>query len=198
MFLAEPIQITHRIAQELERLEIRYFIGGSLASSLHGIPRATNDVDIVAAITYDHIPPLVKALETEFYIDAEMIRDAIERQSSFNIIHLATMFKVDIFVWKSDIASQQEMKRRGQYQVSEILDQKLFLASAEDVIVHKLYWNHLSGGVSERHWTDVLGVLQVQGDQLDYPYLKQAAKQRGVYDLLLQALKDAEYEGKLE
>ena len=198
MFLAEPIQITHRIAQELERLEIRYFIGGSLASSLHGIPRATNDVDMVAAITYDHIPPLVKALETEFYIDAEMIRDAIERQSSFNIIHLATMFKVDIFVWKSDIASQQEMKRRGQYQVSEIPQQTLFLASAEDVIVHKLYWYQLSGGVSERHWTDVLGVLQVQADQLDYPYLKQAAQQRGVYDLLLQALKDAVYEGKLE
>lgn len=140
MLLAEPIQITHRIVQELERLEIRYFIGGSLASSLHGIPRATNDVDIVAAIAYDHIPPLVKALETEFYIDAEMIREAIERQSSFNIIHLATMFKVDIFVWKSDIASLQEMKRRGQYQVSEIPQQTLFLASAEDVIVHKLYW----------------------------------------------------------
>jgi len=198
MLLAEPIQITHRIAQELERLEIRYFIGGSLASSLHGIPRATNDVDMVAAITYDHIPLLVKPLETEFYIDAEMIRDAIERQSSFNIIHLATMFKVDIFVLKSDIASQEEMKRRGQYQVSEIPHQTLFLASAEDVIVHKLFWYQLSGGVSKRHWTDVLGVLQVQGDQLDYPYLKQAAQQRGVYNLLLQALKDAEYEGKLE
>ncbi|MBN1684756.1 MAG: hypothetical protein JW855_04925 [Gammaproteobacteria bacterium] len=198
MLLAEPIQITHRIAQELERLEIRYFIGGSLASSLHGVPRATNDVDVVAAITFDHIPLLVKALETEFYIDAEMIRDAIKRQSSFNIIHLATMFKVDIFVWKSDIASQQEMKRRGQYQVSEIPQQTLFLASAEDVIVHKLYWYQLSGCVSERHWSDVLGVLKVQGDQLDYPYLKQAAQQRGVYSLLLQALKDAEYEGKLE
>ncbi len=198
MLLAEPIQITHRIAQELERLEIRYFIGGSLASSLHGIPRATNDVDMVAAISYDHIPLLVKALEAEFYIDAGMIRDAIEHQSSFNIIHLATMFKVDIYMLKSDIASQQEMKRREQHQVSEIPDQTLFLATAEDVIVHKLYWYLLSGGVSERHWSDVLGVLQVQGDQLDYPYLKQAAQQRGVYDLLLQALKETEYEGKLE
>jgi hypothetical protein len=198
MILAEPIQITHRIAQEFERLGIQYLIGGSLASSLHGIPRATNDVDMIAAITYDHIPLLVKALETEFYIDADMIRDAIGRQSSFNIIHLATMFKVDIFVLKSDIASQQEMKRRGQYQVSAIPDQTLFLASAEDVIVHKLYWYQLGGGISERHWTDVLGVLQVQKDQLDYPYLTWAAQQRGVYDLLQQALKDAEYEAKLE
>ncbi len=198
MILAEPIQITHRIAQEFERLGIQYLIGGSLASSLHGIPRATNDVDMVAAISYDHIPLLVKALETEFYIDADMIRDAIGRQSSFNIIHFDTMFKVDIFVLKSDIASQQEMKRRGQYQVSEIPGQTLFLASAEDVIVHKLYWYQLGGGISERHWTDVLGVLQVQKDQLDYPYLRQAAQLRGVFDLLQKALKDAECEAKLE
>lgn len=139
MLLAEPIQITHRIAQEFERLRIRYLVGGSLASSLHGIPRATNDVDMVAEMTEAHIPLLVKALETEFYIDAEMIQDAVQHQSSFNVIHLATMFKVDIFVLKTDVASQEEMTRRGEYQVSDTPDQRLFLASAEDVIVHKLY-----------------------------------------------------------
>ncbi len=154
MLLAEPIQITHRIAQEFERLRIRYLVGGSLASSLHGIPRAPNDVDMVAEMTEAHIPLLVKALETEFYIDAEMIQDAIQHQSSFNVIHLTTMFKVDIFVLKTDVASQEEMTRRGQYQISDTPDQSLFLASAEDVIVHKLYWYQLSGSVSERQWTD--------------------------------------------
>ncbi len=195
MLLAEPIQITHRIAQEFERLRIRYLVGGSLASSLHGIPRATNDVDMVAEITDAHIPLLVKALETEFYIDAEMIQDAIQHQSSFNVIHLATMFKVDIFVLKTDVASQEEMTRRGQYQVSDTPDQRLFLASAEDVIVHKLYWYQLSGSLSERQWTDVLGVLQVQGEHLDYTYLDRMAHQRGVRDLLTQAMKDAEQGG---
>jgi hypothetical protein len=195
MLLAEPLQITHHIAQEFERLRIRYLVGGSLASSLHGIPRATNDVDMVAEITDAHIPLLVKALETEFYIDAEMIQDAIQHQSSFNVIHLATMFKVDIFVLKTDVASQEEMTRRGQYQVSDTPDQRLFLASAEDVIVHKLYWYQLSGSVSERQWTDVLGVLQVQGEHLDYTYLDRMAHQRGVRDLLTQAMKDAEQGG---
>lgn len=195
MLLAEPLSITQRLAQEFERFGIRYLVGGSLASSLHGIPRATNDVDMVADITYEHIPDLVDALKTEFYIDAEMIREAIQHQSSFNVIHLATMFKVDIFVLKPDVASQEEMRRREQYQVSESSDQTLFLASAEDVVVHKLYWYQLSGGVSERQWADVLGVLQVQADQLDGSYLMQAAHQRGVHDLLIRALKDAEQGG---
>jgi len=195
MLLAEPIQITHRIAQEFERLRIRYLVGGSLASSLHGIPRATNDVDMVAEMTEAHIPLLVKALETEFYIDAEMIQDAIQHQSSFNVIHLTTMFKVDIFVLKTDVASQEEMTRRGQYQISDTHDQRLFLASAEDVIVHKLYRYQLSGSLSERQWADVLGVLQVQGEQLDYTYLERMAHQRRVHDLLTQAMKDAEQGG---
>jgi hypothetical protein len=156
VLLAEPIQITHRLAREFERLGIRYLIGGSLASSLHGIPRATHDAAMVADITYEHIPDLVNALETEFYIDAEMISEAIRHRSSFNVIHLATMFKVDIFILKADVASQEEMKRRGRYQISDTPDQRLFIASAEDVIVHKLYWYQLNGRVSERQWTDGL------------------------------------------
>lgn len=195
MLLAEPIQITRRIAREFERLGTRYLVGGSLASSLHGIPRATHDVDMVAEITNDHIPELVRALEGEFYIDAEMVREAIQRQGSFNVIHLATMFKVDIFILKTDAASQEEMNRREQYQLSEIPEQPLFLASAEDVIVHKLYWYQLSGGASERQWNDVLGVLQVQRDRLDRGYLERVAQQRGVSDLLERALKEAEPEG---
>lgn len=191
MLLADPIQITLRLAREFEQLGIQYFVGGSLASSLHGIPRATNDADMVADITYEHIPKLVTALETEFYIDADMIHKAIQHQSSFNVIHLATMFKVDIFVLKADVASQEEMRRRGQYQISGTPDRRLFLASAEDVIVHKLYWYQLSRRLSERQWTDVLGVLQVQGEQLDYPYLERMAHQLGIYDLLTQAMKEA-------
>jgi hypothetical protein len=147
---------------------------------------------MVAEISYEYIPLLVNALESEFYIDAEMIRQAIQHRSSFNIIHLATMFKIDIFILKSDIASQEEMARREQYQVAENSQHMLFLASAEDVIVHKLYWYQLGGEVSERQWNDVLGVLQVQQNQLDRAYLERAAQQRGVVALLKQALKAAE------
>lgn len=196
MILAEPLQITQRIVQEFLRLDIQYFVGGSLAGSLHGIPRATHDVDIVADITYEHIPFLVQALEPEFYIDADMIREAIQLRSSFNVIHLATMFKVDIFILKTDSASQEEMARREQYQIADDPEPPLFLATAEDVVVHKLYWYQLSGGISERQWSDVLGVLQVQQEQLDRTYLERAAQQRGVSDLLEQALRESDKEEK--
>jgi len=130
MILAEPIQITSRIARELDRLGIRYLIGGSLASSLHGVPRATHDVDIVADISENHILEFVKALESEFYIDAEMIREAVRIQSMFNIIHQETMFKIDIFILKSDAVSHEEMKRREQYQLTEDQKDTFYIATA--------------------------------------------------------------------
>jgi len=192
MILAEPVQITQSVTHVFERLGLRYFVGGSLASSLHGIPRATHDVDIVAEITEEHIPLLVKALEGDYYIDAEMIQEAIHRQTSFNVIHLTTMFKVDIFILKSDMPSQEEMARREQYQVSDDPPQSLFLASAEDVILHKRYWYQLGEGISERQWSDVLGVLQVQAGRLDQTYLKKGAQQRGVVGLLERALQEVQ------
>jgi len=191
MILSEPLQITRRVVQEFEHLGIRYLVGGSLASSLHGIPRATNDVDIVAEIKNENVPSLVKALEPEFYIDSEMIIDAIHRQGSFNIIHLETMFKIDVFILKPDEASRKEMMRRQPYNITDVSGQALFLASAEDVVIHKLYWYKLGEKTSERQWNDVLGVLQVQGNQLDYAYLEQTAKLRGVSDLLEKALQEA-------
>ncbi|MDM8521317.1 hypothetical protein QUF64_14825 [Anaerolineales bacterium HSG6] len=191
MNLGEPIEVTQQIAQTFERLTIPYLVGGSLASSLHGIPRATQDVDIVADIKLNQVASIVEALKDGFYIDADIIREAIRNCSSFNIIHLATMFKVDIFVLKPDHTSQQEMIRREQYQLSDNPLDQLYLATAEDVIVHKLYWYQMSGSTSERQWNDVLGVIQVQSDQLDYTYLKQTAQQRGVSELLEKILQDA-------
>jgi hypothetical protein len=196
MLLAEPLQITNRLAGEFEKLGIPYLVGGSLASSLHGIPRATNDVDMVADIKYEHISALIKALEAEFYIDGEMIKEAIQQQRSFNVIHLATMFKIDVFILKPDSASQEEMKRRGRYQISDTPDRELFISSAEDVIIQKLCWFQLGGSVSERQWADVIGVLQVQGEQLDYVYLERMARHRGVHGLFTQAMKDADQEEK--
>lgn len=190
--LTDPLRVTKHVTDVLEQLGIPYLIGGSLASSLHGIPRATQDVDIVADIKVHHIPLLVDTLKADFYIDADVIREAIQRRSSFNVIHLETMFKVDIFMLREDKSSQEEMARREQYQVSDNPPQLLFLSSAEDVILHKLYWFQLGGGVSERQWNDVLGVLQVQQETLDYEYLKRSAKQRGVSKLLEQVLGDAE------
>ncbi|MFH1992837.1 MAG: hypothetical protein ABIK98_10640 [Pseudomonadota bacterium] len=192
MILAEPVQITRQIAQEFDRLKIKYFVGGSLASSLHGIPRATHDVDMIADIKEEHIPFLVKSLESDFYIDADMIREAIQHRSLFNVIHLNTMFKVDVFILKADKVSQKEMVRREQYQITDDPLHTLYLASAEDVILHKLYWFQIGDRVSERQWHDVIGVIQVQSETLDYHYLEQTAQNLRVGELLHQALKEAD------
>jgi len=191
MILAEPIQITQLIAKVLNRLQIPYLVGGSLASSLHGIPRATQDVDMVAGLKSQDVTPLVKALEAAFYIDADMIHEAIRHGSCFNVIHLDTMFKIDIFVLQDDPASHEEMTRRELYKLSEESEQGLFLATAEDIILRKLYGFQLGGGSSERQWNDVLGVLQVQKEKLDYSYLRRLAHQMGIANLLKQAIKDA-------
>jgi len=191
MILAEPIQVTQLIAKVFDRLQIPYLVGGSLASSLHGIPRATQDVDMVADLNPKHVTPLVKALEAAFYIDENMIHEAIQHGSSFNVIHLDTMFKIDIFVLQDDPASREEMTRRELYRLSEETEQGLFLATAEDIILRKLYWFKLGGGSSERQWNDVLGVLQVQKEKLDYSYLQRGSRKMGVATLLKQAIEDA-------
>lgn len=188
MVLAEPLQITQVVASVFESLNIRYLIGGSLASSLYGIPRATQDVDIVAEIKYGDIPAIVNALQDSFYIDADMIREAIRYQRTFNIIHLGTMFKVDIFILKADSISQEEMSRRERYQISNDPESSLYLTSAEDIILHKLLWYQLSDKIYERQWTDVLGVIQVQYQNLDYSYLEQKAFQLNILPLLKKAL----------
>ncbi|MCB9762366.1 MAG: hypothetical protein H6739_21395 [Alphaproteobacteria bacterium] len=188
MLLAEPIEIALRVGDVLDTLGVPWLVGGSVASSLHGIPRATQDIDLVAQLMRRHVPTLVEALEADFYIDADMIRDAIHRVSSFNIIHLPTMTKVDVFLLRGDRLSQAEMKRRCFHSLGDESGRTLPLASAEDIILQKLDWYRQSGGVSERQWRDVLGVMKIQGEQLDIAYLREQARDAGLEDLLIDAL----------
>lgn len=188
MILGEPLQITKQIADVFQDLKIHYMIGGSLASSLHGIPRSTQDIDIVADIKPNKVKELINILKKDFYIDENMIKEALLRFTSFNIIHLETMFKVDIFILKQDQASKEEMSRRKSYRISE--KQNLYITSAEDIIIHKLHWYELGDRVSERQWKDVIGVLQVQGKRLNYNYLKKTANRMNVSKLLIQAIEE--------
>jgi len=188
MPLAETIEVTLRIAETLDKLRVPYLVGGSLASSLHGIPRATQDVDIVADLWPAHVQPFVAAIDGDFFVDADTIHDAIRRRACFNVIHLATMFKVDIFIFDNTDMGAEEMSRRQTYAVSEDPPRRLVIAAPEDIILQKLRWYRDGGGVSDRQWGDIIGVLKVRGPSLDIEYLTRWAAHLGVSDLLRQAL----------
>ncbi len=101
MTTTDLFQALMPVLKAFEGLSVEYYVGSSVASSAFGLPRSTLDVDLVAALEAGHVDDLVAELADEFYVSAPMIRDAIDRESSFNLIHLATMFKVDIFVPQS-------------------------------------------------------------------------------------------------
>lgn len=178
------------LIQALEYLGIKYYIGGSLASSAYGISRPTQDADVVADIHTEHIYLLTRSLETEYYIDADMIRDAIRHRSSFNIIYQDLMFKVDIFIPKSRSYAQQELART---QISTIpgSERGFYLSSPEDIILNKLEWYKMGGEISTRQWNDVLGVLNRQKATLDLTYLRQWAQDLQVSELLERVLAEA-------
>lgn len=191
MTLAEPIAVTLAVTAALEALGLRYLVGGSLASTVHGIPRSTEDVDLLVELPGRYADALAAALAPSFYVDADMIRDAIVRRASFNVIHLATMFKVDIFVSDGGPLSLEEMRRAEVVQLGDP-PRDVRVCTAEDIVVRKLDWFRQGDGVSERQWRDVLGVLRVRHLRLDLDYMDRWARHLGVEVLLQKALLEAD------
>jgi len=187
----EATRVTLLVTRTLEQLGIPYAVGGSLASSLHGVMRSTLDVDIVADMRLEHVQPLVDALSQEFYADIEMMRDAIERRGSFNLIHYETAFKVDIFIRKLRAYDQLQLERRVLAEIATDPEQSIYVVSPEDIILAKLEWYRLGGQVSDRQWRDVLGVLKTRAGELDLAYLREWAGELQVGDLLERALREA-------
>jgi hypothetical protein len=179
-----------RLLEVFDRLEIPYMIGGSGASSVHGLARTTADIDIVARVGSEDALPLVTELQQDFYIDEAQVRAAIENGRSFNVIHLRSSFKFDIFPLTADRYQQIQFGRR-RYETSTVFTGEpleLAVSSPDDVILSKLRWYRQGGEVSEQQWNDVLGVIAAQRDRLDLPYLAEWAQYLGVADLLEQAL----------
>ena len=187
----EPALITARVTNLLERLGVRYLIGGSLASTLHGLVRTTQDSDIVAELRTEQIGDFTRELEGDFFVDEEMIAEAILRRSSFNIIHKDSFFKVDVFIPKMRPFVEKQLSRAQRYVLSIEPHVEAFVATPEDTVLAKLEWYRIGGRVSERQWRDVLGILEVQGDRLEFEYMRHWAKELEVSDLLDRALIEA-------
>ena len=186
----EILDITMLVAGLYERLGVPYLVGGSFASSLHGIPRATQDVDIVAAMTEAHVTAFAAELRPTFYLDEAAIREAITRRASFNVVHLGSYFKADIFIMKDDEPSRLEMERRQRFKLGNP-PRDLLVASPEDVVAQKLFWFTLGDRVSERQWSDAVGVLKVAAHRLDLGYLRHVCALLKVEGLLERAREEA-------
>ena len=190
--LSDPLVVVATLADVFDRLGIPYLVGGSLASSLYGIPRATNDADLVADVKLKHVEPLTKALENDFYVAGELITEAIRDRSSFNVIYLATMFKADIFLPKKDAFSREEMAR-ARAETIQVADdlRSIRFASPEDTILQKLIWYRLGGEQSGQQWSDIQGVLKIQGTSLDFIYIERFAALLNIADVLERARESA-------
>lgn len=174
-----------RLVDVLEGLGLPYMFVGSAASTLHGPPRSTQDIDLVVALTLKDAPRLIAAFPDDgYYVSAEAVRDAVLRRYSFNIIDLESGWKADIMVLRTRPFSRIEFERR---QRADVLGSPSWVATAEDTILAKLEWSQLSGG-SARQRDDVLGVIEAQGEGLDIDYLNHWASALGVKDALDEAL----------
>ena len=172
----------------LESLGIRYVVVGSLASSAHGVYRATADGDLLAQLSPGQASRLPSALGSNWYSDADMIERALRERRAFNLIHIPTAQKIDIFpAWKDFHALQLE--RATSVPVFPDEPMQLPVASPEDILVAKLEWYRAGGEVSDRQWSDITGILATN-PSLDFAYTRSWASRLRVEDLLDRAIED--------
>ena len=177
------------VAGALERCGVAYFLGGSLASSFQGEPRATNDIDLVVALAPSAVGSFITALGPEFDVDGEALERAARERGTWNIIHLPTITKVDLFVLREGAFDQSEFGRRERVAVRD--GRALFVKRAEDTVLRKLLGFRAGGGVSDRQWRDLVEVLRHSRALLDPAYLDAWAAQLDLGALLERARQEA-------
>lgn len=188
---ADPIAVVLLLAEVFDRLGVPYLIGGSVASSILGEPRSTEDVDIFTQLDEPGLDKFANAVEKEFYLDREAAAEAIRLRSSFNMIFLDGMLKVDVFLSRDRGHDREEMRRRRAISLVSDPEKRVWVASPEDLVLKKIEWSQAGGGASERQWRDLLGILKVQGEALDLAYLRRWAEELRVTPLLQKALGEA-------
>jgi len=169
--------------RRLNRAQIAYLLTGSMASNYWGIPRTTHDLDFVVQLPVQSIPSLLHEFRDDFYLDEPAVRAALAPPYQFNAIDRRSALKIDFWMLRSDPFEISMFERR--LRVS-FLGELTWIATAEDVILHKLYWDSLTP--SERQIGDAAGVVAVQSDSLDRAYLQQWAGELRVSEKLNKLL----------
>lgn len=178
--------IALQCAEAFEQGRVGYFLGGSLASSLQGEPRSTNDIDFVVDLHPSQVEPLARVLGGDFDVDVESLKEAAARKGSWNIYHLQTLIKVDLFILRTSPFDQSEFSRRHRMVLTPD-GRSLYVKSPEDSVLRKLLWFQQGGEVSTTQWRDIVQILRVSGEQLDTRYMDTWAERLGVGVLLARA-----------
>ena len=172
------------VLSALGRAEIAHMLTGSLASSMWGIPRATNDIDFVINPIREELFTLARLFrEVGLYFPLERIDEAFDNRSDVNVIDFSNGWKADLIIRKDREFSITEFRRRLETTVEGM---HLHIATPEDVVIAKLEWWTISP--SERQLNDVVGVLQVQADNLDFPYIQRWIELLGLTEAWNEAL----------
>jgi hypothetical protein len=184
----EQSELLQRVAETLERLGVRYFVTGSVATIYYGEPRMTNDIDIVAAVPAGQVAALCRAFPgPEFYVDEEAARDAVLQGGQFNIIHPSSGLKVDVILPSDSPFDRSRFARARRLRPSVAYEASF--ASPEDVIIKKM--DYYRAGGSEKHLRDIAGVLKISGAQLDRAYIEDWAARLGVDEIWQAVLERA-------
>jgi hypothetical protein len=189
MWIQDSITLAAELHQILESVHIPYYVSGGVASSIHGEPRSTRDLDLVIEIQRDRIDLLVATLQAAgYYCPAGAVEDLQRgRERMLNITHTETIANADLYVTDTSAFAKSQMARRTLLDVEGM--PAFWLISPEDLLLQKLVWG--SGNESQKQWRDVLGILKLQAANLDYVYLTEWAENLGLVDFISQAFTEA-------
>lgn len=176
------------VAEAFRRLGVRFYVGGSVASTFHGAIRSTMDVDLVCDLAEADVASFAESFGEEFYISLSAVQQAVQRKSCFNLIHLPTSYKIDVFVNRGRPFDLAAMDRANDQDIVEGAGLTVPIATVEDSIVAKLEWFRMTNETSERQWDDVSKMVALHEQLLDVEQMRSMAESIGVGDLLAKLL----------
>lgn len=172
------------VVAALRRLGVRHYVGGSVASTIHGAIRSTMDVDLICSLSEAQAEALIATCGPDFYASRAAARNAVRERKCFNLIHLPTSYKIDVFVNRGRRFDEAALERARPESFGPQATEPIHVATVEDSMLAKLEWFRLTDETSERQWDDVSRLVRLHSESLDLDYLRTMAESIGVRDLL--------------